>query len=260
MEQIFSRHFKAQIKCIKLEELLKNNFLLTHRLELKLSENLRKLSEWEDDLQEILNEISTSPNDEYMEIIQKNWKQSTLQFTKLEKAVPKCTGHMNKISELLQNDKFDKAFLCLQVRLCFEEILNMLITFHNCPKQEGMPLGDRVLFLKQHIFPPVRLNCFFDLKEYSSLGLHNPIISTTTMDMRTIEKIIVSLRCVIEEAAVCLENKTVKPPGREVPGGKTYKTVMCRNWKKYSSCPHGEKCLFAHGEEEMRLNQAMNGQ
>src|SRR5262245_30181434 len=31
-----------------------------------------------------------------------------------------------------------------------------------------------------------------------------------------------------------------------------YKTEMCNNWSKYSNCPYGNKCKFAHGAKELR--------
>jgi len=31
-----------------------------------------------------------------------------------------------------------------------------------------------------------------------------------------------------------------------------YKTAICRKWKELGSCPHGEKCRFAHGLRELR--------
>mmetsp|Transcript_17062 Transcript_17062/g.29512 ORF Transcript_17062/g.29512 Transcript_17062/m.29512 type:complete len:205 (-) Transcript_17062:711-1325(-) len=31
-----------------------------------------------------------------------------------------------------------------------------------------------------------------------------------------------------------------------------FKTDLCRNFEVYGRCPYGKKCLFAHGEEELR--------
>lgn len=30
-----------------------------------------------------------------------------------------------------------------------------------------------------------------------------------------------------------------------------YKTEMCKNWEKFSSCPYNTKCRFAHGKKEL---------
>eukprot|EP01012_Entosiphon_sulcatum_P061529 TRINITY_DN87161_c0_g1_i1.p1 TRINITY_DN87161_c0_g1~~TRINITY_DN87161_c0_g1_i1.p1 ORF type:complete len:295 (-),score=40.17 TRINITY_DN87161_c0_g1_i1:140-982(-) len=35
-----------------------------------------------------------------------------------------------------------------------------------------------------------------------------------------------------------------------------YKTKMCRNWKRYGSCPYENVCAFAHGEQELRVEPA----
>jgi hypothetical protein len=34
-----------------------------------------------------------------------------------------------------------------------------------------------------------------------------------------------------------------------------YKTTLCRNWLASGQCARGERCLFAHGEHELRSNQ-----
>ena len=31
-----------------------------------------------------------------------------------------------------------------------------------------------------------------------------------------------------------------------------YKIIKCKNWEKDKSCKYGEKCTFAHGDEELR--------
>lgn len=35
-----------------------------------------------------------------------------------------------------------------------------------------------------------------------------------------------------------------------------YKTEMCKNWEKYSTCPYNNKCRFAHGKEELMVKEA----
>eukprot|EP00850_Spirogloea_muscicola_P010932 SM000066S20407 [mRNA] locus=s66:164320:169245:+ [translate_table: standard] len=36
------------------------------------------------------------------------------------------------------------------------------------------------------------------------------------------------------------------------PSGKNYKTKICQHFESARTCPHGTKCKFAHGEEEIR--------
>eukprot|EP00850_Spirogloea_muscicola_P013278 SM000089S23834 [mRNA] locus=s89:338795:343650:+ [translate_table: standard] len=36
------------------------------------------------------------------------------------------------------------------------------------------------------------------------------------------------------------------------PSGKNYKTKVCQHFESARTCPHGTKCKFAHGEEEIR--------
>jgi len=43
------------------------------------------------------------------------------------------------------------------------------------------------------------------------------------------------------------------PSGKIVVG--RYKTKMCRNYIKFGSCPYEHRCMFAHGEEELRSEQ-----
>lgn len=48
-----------------------------------------------------------------------------------------------------------------------------------------------------------------------------------------------------------LEQKTRK----KKPQNKSrdlYKTETCRNWERFKHCKYGEKCQFAHGEQELR--------
>ena len=43
-------------------------------------------------------------------------------------------------------------------------------------------------------------------------------------------------------------------------GNPRYKTVLCKKFMVNQSCPYGDKCQFAHGEQELRPlnNQAQN--
>lgn len=36
-----------------------------------------------------------------------------------------------------------------------------------------------------------------------------------------------------------------------------YKTMMCKHYKSDQGCQYGEKCQFAHGQEELRMSQGM---
>ncbi|ORZ21369.1 hypothetical protein BCR42DRAFT_321025, partial [Absidia repens] len=33
---------------------------------------------------------------------------------------------------------------------------------------------------------------------------------------------------------------------------RLYKTEICRNWEEQNACRYGDKCQYAHGEEELR--------
>lgn len=35
----------------------------------------------------------------------------------------------------------------------------------------------------------------------------------------------------------------------------TYKTRLCNNYQKYGECKNGEKCSYAHGEEELKIKK-----
>jgi hypothetical protein len=35
-----------------------------------------------------------------------------------------------------------------------------------------------------------------------------------------------------------------------------FKTRMCRWWQREGSCPHGLRCAYAHGEEELKAMRA----
>jgi hypothetical protein len=50
---------------------------------------------------------------------------------------------------------------------------------------------------------------------------------------------------------------TQNPPNGNVPSANNrklglYKTELCRSWEEKGSCRYGNKCQFAHGEEELR--------
>ena len=38
------------------------------------------------------------------------------------------------------------------------------------------------------------------------------------------------------------------------PSNPRYKTSLCKNFTSGQTCPYGEKCQFAHGDHELRLN------
>ena len=37
-----------------------------------------------------------------------------------------------------------------------------------------------------------------------------------------------------------------------------YKTALCKKYKESQSCPYGDKCQFAHGEQDLRTMNAMS--
>ena len=37
-----------------------------------------------------------------------------------------------------------------------------------------------------------------------------------------------------------------------------YKTTLCKKFSQGQGCPYGEKCQFAHGAQELRMNNAQN--
>ena len=41
------------------------------------------------------------------------------------------------------------------------------------------------------------------------------------------------------------------------PNNPRYKTILCKKYSTDQGCPYGDKCQFAHGAQELRLN---NGQ
>ena len=124
----------------------------------------------------------------------------------------------------------DRRQFCLLVRLFFEDIVARLLVHFQVPINNAIPLADRVLFLKPHIQPAVRLNAFFDLREYSS---------PEEPSLRNIEKLVIAVRSVLEQVALMGLSPVGAPLG--------YKTKLCRNWQKYGTCPHADKCVFAHG-------------
>eukprot|EP01062_Namystynia_karyoxenos_P016661 TRINITY_DN160_c0_g2_i1.p1 TRINITY_DN160_c0_g2~~TRINITY_DN160_c0_g2_i1.p1 ORF type:complete len:395 (+),score=54.26 TRINITY_DN160_c0_g2_i1:103-1287(+) len=44
----------------------------------------------------------------------------------------------------------------------------------------------------------------------------------------------------------------INKEGREIHlDTRKYKTRMCRNWTAHGECPYGERCVFAHGDDDM---------
>ena len=48
------------------------------------------------------------------------------------------------------------------------------------------------------------------------------------------------------------------PKEPATPSASRYKTTICRQFRQSIPCPYDEKCLFAHGEKEVRKNQSGN--
>jgi len=59
-----------------------------------------------------------------------------------------------------------------------------------------------------------------------------------------------------EENGEAADGLVTSPAGRSSDGGATkedlYKTELCRKWSETGTCRYGERCQFAHGEEELR--------
>lgn len=259
----------AQGQCIDtLNELYQSSeavSLLSTELELvildfeKLKNRIETIKEKAKEAKSIRNHESDT-----LKLIRMNVIQTLNDTEILSSELPYLKKHVQAVELLvsgsLSSDE-DRRRVCLELRLGFEEMLNLLLFHFGCPVTEGMPLGDRVLFLKPYMNPPVRLNSFFDIKEYSSLGVHKAIMGSDIVPLRAVEKMVVAFRGVLEETRIAIRNKSeVKKQENartaNVAGVGKYKTVMCRNWKKYSSCPHGDRCLFAHGDEELKSAQA----
>lgn len=34
-----------------------------------------------------------------------------------------------------------------------------------------------------------------------------------------------------------------------------YKCVLCKNWEEFGSCKYGDRCVFAHGENELNVSK-----
>eukprot|EP01063_Lacrimia_lanifica_P032049 TRINITY_DN5404_c0_g3_i1.p2 TRINITY_DN5404_c0_g3~~TRINITY_DN5404_c0_g3_i1.p2 ORF type:complete len:137 (+),score=18.15 TRINITY_DN5404_c0_g3_i1:48-458(+) len=41
-------------------------------------------------------------------------------------------------------------------------------------------------------------------------------------------------------------------PDRSATVLRLYKTKICKNWRTNGACPYNQKCMFAHGEGELR--------
>lgn len=48
------------------------------------------------------------------------------------------------------------------------------------------------------------------------------------------------------------KNKDRRPEDNPAIDPVRYKTKMCKNWQQFEKCPYGPRCLFAHGNKEMR--------
>ena len=210
-------------------------------------------------------------------LLHTNIQQLVIEAEELYDKLPSLTEHITTIKNLSKTTEVNeqkRRMISLEIRLGFEEMLNALILHFSCPAKEGMPLADRVLFLKPHMQPQVRLNAFFDIKEYASLGVHKYIHGSNAISYRVLEKMVVALRSVMEETKTCLrtyqlstqvalsQRSTRMEHGELynkstsnlsiVSGPGKYKSIMCRNWIKYRECPHANKCLFAHGLNELQ--------
>jgi hypothetical protein len=134
---------------------------------------------------------------------------------------------------------------CIFMKAAFEYMLLALVN-HFKLSQVTESLHDRLVLLKEHITPVARLNAFFDLKEAVNRGSHGNDIS-----LDTLEEIVFMFRKSMAEMIRILE----EPPAAKKTLDRTkYKTTLCRNWTRNKSCPHGEKCSFAHGGDNLIPN------
>lgn len=60
-----------------------------------------------------------------------------------------------------------------------------------------------------------------------------------------------------EDCAINIQQKGLRHhhPGHS---HSKLKSSLCRNYARNGSCPYGEKCQFAHGPLELRINQNAN--
>jgi hypothetical protein len=59
---------------------------------------------------------------------------------------------------------------------------------------------------------------------------------------------------VVPRVAPCAEPKDINAERKPVLADR-YKTRMCRNYEETGKCPYEVKCMFAHGERELRTSE-----
>jgi arginine deiminase len=97
---------------------------------------------------------SANQEDSIFSIIRANLREILNLIEPLYERLPKLKNHIQIVECLISNGlrtEEDRSRICLELRLAYEELLNCLILHFNCPLTEGMPIGDRVLFLKPHL-------------------------------------------------------------------------------------------------------------
>ena len=151
--------------------------------------------------------------------------------------------------------------ICINFRRCFEELLTDLLKYFKIDI-DSKAIMDRILFLKSQI-EGQKLNCFFDLNNFCAQFAHvtdklNPKDpSCFKKRCLSAEKVFNSFYLVVEVIKDIYSKANWKPKSNkkyDAVSGVKYKTVMCRNWEKYNMCPHGNVCLFAHGEEQLAVS------
>ena len=141
-------------------------------------------------------------------------------MSKFSKAITELFG--NIISG--KNDLSDRMIICYLARAIFEECLLVMLKHsgHHAPLEgtnNHLTLNDGVLALKPY-FNPIRINYFFELKEFSSMGLH----SCQQITLQQMRRVFTALQGFLEECTLFLKTGITTPlkleESREIPQPK----------------------------------------
>lgn len=172
------------------------------------------------------------------------------------KQIPDLSTYLNAAVATPLGKLGDRLAFCSNIRAAFEKILTALLARFNIEstdKGSSPNITERVILLKPFIKPNSRLNCFFDLKEYSSVGSHAQD-NAESVSLRLIELTLCAFRLVIGESTHLFTQPAPAPKVVENEGKLpwNYKTVMCKFFTSKGYCNKGESCQFAHGQKELR--------
>ena len=59
----------------------------------------------------------------------------------------------------------------------------------------------------------------------------------------------------VRASAASPASATTPAADRKAIVGERYKTTMCKNYKLHGECPYESRCMFAHGDHELRTKQ-----